>query len=1208
MNPRTRNILVIVILLIIIVAGGVGVYFVTRQIQLGTGVGLTTEGDRAIDISPYLKSQGLLTGDPDISWLGGCLRTVNGQSYDPSNPSVWNKPLGSSITVDFACPITDNTVAHKLEVDTYTFRSYVYILPNGEPCRDQDDVGANDPWPVYNGEDYGGELIPMISNQIHLPFGATCEDLTPTGATNIQEAIGPTNIETIDIPVGATEVTFSSTHAFNNCDYYQYDVIAQDKDAGNDGDWELKLGEGYRSFGSPAQCGFVAPPQVGSLEIKVFNDKNRDNLYGANNETDPAGEGAEFAGKIIEIRDSQGVLVDYNTKCDNGNQLGGAGRAFCHELKAGEYEVNFVGEDLSVYNKTPDTLHNPNSQNPLTVTVPGDGTAIADFGYLPKIVGGGQVGDLEIRIYEEKAPLDDEYTENTGEGAVFAGKTYTLIDSQGTAVDPGKCDNGMTVGGAGRDICRDLPIGDYTVNIDPDITTHTGPEPEQHNPNGDDPYTLNVPVGEVNNGTHVIADFQYLPRIIVGQGACTLTAAPQQVQVNQPVTFTATHTPVSTVITQYVWDYQDGTAPQTTTTPTVQHAFTTPRPSQPYDVVVTLFVGTNEFAQCNVPVTVIAGPISAALVCDSLTASPSQVQINNPVTFTATHSPSNFQITSYDWDFGDGSASTQTTTNTTTHTYTTARPSQPYVATVTLTGIDGQTASCTANVTVIQGPITPGLCRLEMVDYMDLDRDLTQDAGIIGYIEPGMDGARISVTGPNNFSQTVTTAQVGINRYGEAILDDIPCGDYTLTIDETSQVTVGGTARQVVLNRLQRLEPPTTSIQATLDSQTPGVRVEFGYIDRVIVAFTCTLDKTVTDTTANDEGTPDDPKRTNSAPGERLTYTINWDCEGFPETGPLSQSVSIVITDDFFDSMLTIVPGSITGGGVLNQSQGIITWTATGATNVDQGSVSFQADIDSPLAPGTYLLPNYVTLARDGNIVAQDQTLTVVVVPTDPNDPEFPDIEVIKIARDLNGGTLVPGDTIEYDIIVWNAGNVPLLNVRVTDNVAANLGNFDVVQIPQGATDNSVPNGGTNGTGFLDVSGFALQSQGDTATIIYTATVNPGVPGGTQIRNLVTAASGNVSDTDDETVVVGAIIPSAGNPPPAGPGPTSNPVAGSTGPALPPVLSPRSTIPGDEPAQPEATPETGVSAQTWALLISLAVTFGLAGYLIIRSRIKTAQE
>ena len=686
---------------------------------------------------------------------------------------------------------------------------------------------------------------------------------------------------------------------------------------------------------------------------------------------------------------------------------------------------------------------------------------------------------------------------------------------------------------------------------------------------------------------------------------CTLTANPDKGLSPLDTTLTTTVSPPSAVITSYVYDFGDGSAPVTSTSATQQHTYTG-KNTYTASVVITDTTGQQE-ATCNTQIEV-DQIIAGGLTC-TLAANPQKGLSPLDTTLTTTVSGlSASAITSYVYDFGDGSAPVTSTSPTQQHTYT---GKNTYTAEVTASDSTGRSATCDTPIEVDQ-LVQGELCRIEVVDYLDLNQNLQQDPGIIGYIDPGMDGASITIQQGSNTPITKISAPVPrtINRYGEAHFEDIPCGTYDVTIDESSTVVVGGTTQSYVLSNMRRLTPASNTTQVTVNSAQPGVRVGFGYTPRLEPeAFLCDIDKTVTDTTPADEGTPDDPKVSISSPGETLTYSISWDCSGFPETGPLSQTIGFTLTDDFYDPLLTLVPGSITGGGVYNQSQGIITWNIIGAANVNQGSVSFQATIASSLAPGTYVLPNYVVaVANDGTILDQDQTTTIVTV--QDNGEQVPDLEVVKYAQDLNGGEVLPGDILQYYVVVWNNGNTPLLGVTVSENIQPNVNNFNVISIPSGATDNSTATGGSNNTGFLNVTGIDLPNRGDVATVVYQVTVNAGVPNGTQLVNLVTASHPDDEDTDDETVVVGEVLPTPPPPPPAGPGPTTGTTSGSTVTggtgatlaAVPPLLGARAYVPPLSSGEPQPTPETGVGAVMWILLVSLMAAFGTAGYVVIRQK------
>jgi|GEM_PF-3471984 len=1190
MSQKARNILVVAVLAVVIAAGAVGIYFFNQG--AGTLVGLTDSNGQ-----PDLPTiTGHAPQSAGISWAD--CRYVN---FDPTDQSVWEVPFGNPLTIDWVCDITDTTTAHDLKITDYTFRATAYELPADsgsttyEPCLDQSDKSSQNEWPKKpdNAGAYNWNTLQTFISQ-HAG-GSDCSNIS--GHSNIQQ-LEYSNVQSEHVAVGQAQVNFSTTHNMDKCDWYQYDVVIEDAANPNANEG---MGSFRRSYGPKSECGVGAPTaQLGNLEARMYFDGDGNKEYSTPSAV-PPGTDTPYAGKTVQVINEQGVDIAAQGKCSQGTQTGGAGKLDCWEIPVGKYQVKVTTPEAGLSGPVKDTganpqageQHNANGVEDLTLTVveapkpTGQGNDIItfyDFGYIEGPIAG--VGSLLVHVYEEKT-IDDEYS-GAAEGATFANQLVTIRDDQGVQINVNNPDCPARVDAAGTLNCTKLAPGDYEVDVDPDITTYTGPEPEPHNPQGVDPYTVNVPLSP-----QARADFQYLPRIVNPALSCTLGANPATGNRPLNTTLTITMSPANTAISRVDWVFGDGQTVTTvgnrnSTTHTYQNAGT-------FTAVANVTAGTTgEQISCQTIVTVTQFQ-PTGIDC-TLSANPANGLSPLDTTLATTVIPASTQVDSYEYDFGDGSAKQTTSQPTIDHTYT---GKNTYTATVVVTDNSGQVATCTTQVKVDQVVVPGAECRIEVVDYMDLDKDLIQDPGIIGYIDPGMDGARVTIQKSGGTAQTKTTAPVPntLNRYGEASFDNLECGTYTVSIDETSRVIVGGTTQSHILNQLQRLEPPATSTQVTLDATQSGIRVEFGYTPRVIEAFLCDIDKTVADETPADEGNPDDPKVSNSSAGETLTYNITWDCSGFPTQGPLSQTIGFTLTDDFYDPLLTLVPGSITGGGVYNQSQGIITWNIVGAANVDQGSVSFQADIDSNLAPGSYVLPNYVVaVANNGTILDQDQTITNVIV---PEGPKVPDIEVIKYATDLNGGQVMPGDVLQYYVVTWNNGNVPLNNVTVTENIQPNVNNFDVITIPAGATDNSTATGGSNGTGYLNVSGFNLPNRGDAATITYQVTVNAGVPGGTQLVNFVTAAAEEVQDTDDETVVVGQVLPTPPPAPPAGPGPT---VGTTSAPAVPPLLGPRAYVPPFTTAAPGPAPETGVSAVFWILLVSMIAAFGTAGYIVLRQR------
>jgi len=1013
-------------------------------------------------------------------------RAIPGIDCSPfiTNSPRYEQSPGGGFTLAYDCT---NTLAVDKEVTVDTFDLDMWAWDTGTGCQDQDDIPAAGVWPPALSESTVFGMAPHTYG----PSTSQCPTSFVPGSIQEGDGVTPTRQQSMTIPAGAT-VNIQTQHVFPNCNFYQFDDIMVDV---ADPSTRGYLGAGVvRSSADAATCP-NAPADLGDLQIRIYEDLDQNGEY-----TDPpAGEGAVFAGHAYKVFvGGTRTEIDYATLCDGGDAVvGGAGRDTCRGLTPGTYDVDVDPDITAPYQGPINDPHNPNGDDPYTVTVVANQTATADFGYIKPVISADK-GDLQIRIYED-LDKNSEYTDPpAGEGAAFAGHAYRVfLSGTRTEIDYATlCDGGdAVVGGAGRDTCRGLQVGDYDVDVDPDITApYQGPIDEPHNPNGDDPYTVTV----VANQT-ATADFGYTQGV-VGQGiACVVTSTPSPATGQKPLTVAF-----------------DGSA------------------SQP---------GTGQ------------------------------------------------TITNWSWNFGDGSTGIIPNLPNVSHDYTAAGS---YTMTLTVTNSAGNTDSCSLPVSVLQGPIS-GVFDLNVIAFNDKDEDGVQDPNNCSQTEFGYNGATVTVTDAAGTvvgtKDTDTGPQAGpVPCHGWAVFDSLQPGTYEVCIDEADRPELDSTGNTFLLQSMKRTVPAASCANVTLG---PSATVLFGYNPRPVVqALQCELNKTVTDTTPANEGTPDDPGTTVSSPGEVLTYSINWTCTGFVS------NFSFVITDTY-DNLLTVQDSSITGGGVHNAANRTIIWNVPNSSGlqVASGNVSFNATIDSPLAPGTYTLPNYVVMAgRDGQVIDQDQTTTTVVVPPGTTTP---DIEVIKLCEDVNGGTLQPNDVVECDIVVWNNGNAPLNNVRITDNMPPFVHGFTraIPPLPTGATDNSqLAPAGSNQTGFLDVSGFNLTNQGDVATITYRVTVDAGVPTGTVISNLVTATSGTVSDTDVEDVTVGGVVPTPPTPP--APGPSSGP--------LPPPLGPRVFVPSDDAAAPDVVEDAGISMQNWVLIASAIVAAAIATF--VYSRLKLRPE
>jgi uncharacterized repeat protein (TIGR01451 family) len=203
----------------------------------------------------------------------------------------------------------------------------------------------------------------------------------------------------------------------------------------------------------------------------------------------------------------------------------------------------------------------------------------------------------------------------------------------------------------------------------------------------------------------------------------------------------------------------------------------------------------------------------------------------------------------------------------------------------------------------------------------------------------------------------------------------------------------------------------------------------------------------------------------------------------------------------------------------------------------DSATLTITATVDAPTAA----LPIGSTISNTANLDRLDQ------VDTDSsNDSASVDIVTTlsgdlststKSVTDLNGGDVLFGDTLRYTITLIESAGSTAQNVRVTDNVPANVGSFSVVSIPGGATDSSTTAGtGANGNGYLDISGITVPASGSVSIIFdvqvsgpnggqiaNTATIdNPGGIGGTATAPSLTIAAGSVPATGSKQLYLQA--------------------------------------------------------------------------------------
>lgn len=126
-----------------------------------------------------------------------------------------------------------------------------------------------------------------------------------------------------------------------------------------------------------------------------------------------------------------------------------------------------------------------------------------------------------------------------------------------------------------------------------------------------------------------------------------------------------------------------------------------------------------------------------------------------------------------------------------------------------------------------------------------------------------------------------------------------------------------------------------------------------------------------------------------------------------------------------------------------------------------------------------------------------------------------------KTYQNLAGDLLLAGDTLQYEIVIDDASDLSASNIRVTDNLPDNISGYSITYFPSEATNNSNNSGGTNGTGFLDISGIDL-APGETEFIRLEVYIDNSAPEGASLRNTAELLYGSDSwtvDTGNITVV-----------------------------------------------------------------------------------------
>ncbi|WP_422349955.1 PKD domain-containing protein [Flagellimonas sp.] len=243
------------------------------------------------------------------------------------------------------------------------------------------------------------------------------------------------------------------------------------------------------------------------------------------------------------------------------------------------------------------------------------------------------------------------------------------------------------------------------------------------------------------------------------------------------------------------------------------------------------------------------------------------------------------------------------------------------------------------------------------------------------------------------------------------------------------------------------------------------------------------LTKSVSPTTAN--------------PGDTVTFTL----DVFNDDASSASDATGVSVRDVIPSGYTLVPGTVSNGGVYNIGDLSITWSNLSISNGATLSLTFDATVN---VSGSYQNTAEITAndlfdidSTEGNGIAgeDDQDSAQVTILAS-------DLSLTKDVSAASSATPNVGDTVVFELTVTNAGPDAATNVSVEDVV------------PSGLTIGTINNGGINTSGTIawTIANLAVGS----TTLSYETTVNAPTGASDEYRNTAEITASDQYDSDSD--------------------------------------------------------------------------------------------
>ena len=232
-------------------------------------------------------------------------------------------------------------------------------------------------------------------------------------------------------------------------------------------------------------------------------------------------------------------------------------------------------------------------------------------------------------------------------------------------------------------------------------------------------------------------------------------------------------------------------------------------------------------------------------------------------------------------------------------------------------------------------------------------------------------------------------------------------------------------------------------------------------------------------------------------PGDTVTFTL----DVFNNDASSATDASGVTVRDVLPSGYTLVPGTVSNGGVYNAGDLSITWSNLSISNGATVSLSFDATVN---VSGDYV--NSAEITANG-IFDLDSTVGNGIPGEDDQDTAQVTIVTADLSLDkdisaASSATPNVGDTVVYEITITNAGPDAATNVSVAD------------VIPSGLSVGTINNGGVNSSGTINWTIAALPV--GSTTLSYETTVNTptGIPG--EFENVAQITASDQWDPDSD--------------------------------------------------------------------------------------------